>query len=421
VELAQIRQVQIIADMLRSGSLPKATPAALAQPWLEYYTWIRRWIEEDPGSVNAQELRYDFTQQFYARSSEDADNYARIIAAMENPVRYPSAAEMLPGLPDMEWLWNGWIPRGMLVLLAATPGTGKSYFVLDLMRRIINSGEFPDGTQIERPGRVLYVDAENTPIVFKQRTQIWTSWELEQLHIMLPDPRRLCINLDDEVDRERLWDMAWVLRPDLVVVDSYGSASLRGENNKEDVQQMLAFLNQLAQDFGAGMIANHHLRKRTSSQSGFLRMTLDSVRGSSHLVAMARIVIAMQIIPTKPTEDLNGPRELWVMKSNLGLYPDSIGVYFAPHPACAEVAQLSYGEPPSPYQEPVKGNYCAEWLEGLLREAAEPLAPKEIIEIGKSEGYGRRMIYRTRRRLAEHIRDTESPRHPENKWEWVDL
>jgi len=416
------RKVQTIADLIaRRESDDSIAPDALGIPWVNYHTWIVDYVAGDE-QYEAVKLLNDFYDR-YVRSSEDdaaKERYQRIRHAITTPIRYPSAGEMLPGIPDLEWLWPEWLPKQMLILLAASPGTGKSYLVLNLMQAVINGSQFPDGTRVAQPGRVLYVDAENTPILFKQRVQLWSPRELERITLMLPTPPRLSINLDEEFDRERLRDMVWVLRPDLIVVDSYSRASARGENAKEDVQSLLAFLNQVVQDFYTTLIVIHHLRKPPGAQSSFMRMTYDSVRGSSHLVAMARLVMGMQIIPTTPTPDLNGPRELWVMKSNAAVYPDSLGVSFVPHPQCPDVAQLVYGDPPSPYQKPEKRDYCAEWLEDLLREAGEPMKPSEVVAIGEDEGYSQSTIYRTRRTLKQIQNTEDSARNSNNKWEWVE-
>ena len=47
-------------------------------------------------------------------------------------------------LPPVEWVWPGWLPRGMLSLLGAAPGAGKSLVALDLARRVIHCEPYPD-------------------------------------------------------------------------------------------------------------------------------------------------------------------------------------------------------------------------------------------------------------------------------------
>lgn len=427
MKLANGRQIQFIADLCSGQDSSIGSFEDLDSPYSEYFLWIIHWQ-----SQNQTATRADLLNAFYAefitntRSMADREiniqNSHLIHQAIQHPLHYPSAAEFLPTVPDLKWLWQDWLPIGLVSLLAAVPGTGKSYFALDLAYRIVTNQPFPDGTPIPDPdgqNYILYVDAENTPVIFKKRTEVWQPGDLSHVYLMLPDKDRFVINLDDAAERDRLWDMTWIIKPRLLILDSYGCATLRGENNKEDVQQLLAFLNRLAKDFDMALLIVHHLRKKSGPQTSFLPMTLDSIRGSSHIPAMARNVLGLQWIPTTNSLDENGPRRLWVMKSNLTRYPEPIGVFFDPHPQNPDVALIRYGEAPQPYQEMTKGDYCGEWLEDLLKNTDEPMKPKEIFELGKEEGYNKRMISRIRQRL-KHIQDTEQdPYHPDNEWKWT--
>jgi len=419
--LSTARRIQIIADTIANKDTPRVDPDTMGDPWSVYYKWVTKWIDEDPDDVDVKELRYELVQHFCVISKEDSEHMDLILEAIKAPLTYPNAEEIIDNLPDLEWLWPNWLPLGLVSLLAAVPGTGKSYLALDLAYRIIRNDRFPDDSPVPAGDHsVIYVDAENTPSIFKARVQPWTSRELARMYLMLPDQERLVINLDDILDRERLWDMIYTIQPVLTIIDSYGSATLRGENNKEDVQTLLAFLNKLAKDNDMGMLIVHHLRKRSGPQTSFLPMNIDSIRGSSHIPAMARNVLGLQWIPTSYELDENGPRRLWVMKSNLTRYPDPLGVYFDPHPEIPDIALLRYGEAPEPYREMTKGDYCAEWLEDLLQNADEPMKPAEIVELGREEGFNGRMIYRTRQKLSASIEDTEGKdtRNPENRWQW---
>jgi len=421
--LSTARRIQIIADTIANKDTPRVDPNIMGDPWSVYYKWVTKWIDEDPDDIDVRELRLEFVQQFCSISEEHATRVKLILNAIDEPLAYPNAGEIIDNLPDLEWLWPNWLPLGLVSLLAAVPGTGKSYLALDLAYRIIRNDCFPDDSPVPAGDHsVIYVDAENTPSIFKARVQPWTSSELARIYLMLPDQERLVINLDDILDRERLWDMIYTIQPVLTIIDSYGSATLRGENNKEDVQTLLAFLNKLAKDNRMGMLIVHHLRKRSGpQQSSFLPMTIDSIRGSSHIPAMARNVLGLQWIPASYELDENGPRRLWVMKSNLTRYPDPLGVYFDPHPEIPDIALLRYGEAPEPYREMTKGDYCAEWLEELLRNSEEPLSPKEIFELGKEEGFNKRMISRVRQQMGNQIRNTEEDVYNHNnKWEWSD-
>lgn len=419
---SRARKFQVIADTITGKEAAGIAPGSLGEPWSTYHAWIRQWIDEDPQQVDTAELLHDFYQQFVAAGGdEELQDYHLIQAAIHAPLTYPPASEMVKELPDLAWLWPGWLPSGLVSLLAATPGTGKSYLALDLAHRVICGTRFPNGAPVLTPGPVVYVDAENAPSVFKKRVQTWSPQAQAQVYVMLPDPHRLVINLDEALDQERLWDMCWSIRPVLVVLDSYSSATLRSENNKEDVQQVLAFLSKLAKDACLALLIIHHLRKRNEPPSSFLLTTIDAIRGSSYIPAMARNVLGLQWVATgpDPDENKNGPRRLWVMKSNVGQYPPPLGVTFTPHPQYPDVALIDYGAAPVPYRAPNKGDDCADWLEELLRNAAGPVRPKEVYELGKSEGYNRRMILRVRKALGRRIQDTQERFHPENEWKWV--
>ena len=58
---------------------------------------------------------------------------------------FASLDQLSAGIPPVSWLWPGWIPRGMITLLCAAPGAGKSYLALDLARRLIAGLPWPDG------------------------------------------------------------------------------------------------------------------------------------------------------------------------------------------------------------------------------------------------------------------------------------
>lgn len=328
------------------------------------------------------------------------------------PMEFPSLQEIADELPEVDWVWPQWIPRGMITLLGAVPGAGKSYVALDLARRIISGEPFPDGAPVPVPGaNVIYVDAELVPQLINERALAW-QMDRRRLFLMLPEE-------DDLIDfgrvdcRDRLVEMIHTLRPELVVIDSLSSISLKGENNVEDVRCLLSFLNAVAVNFQCGLLLIHHLRKRGNKLPMLDILTIDDFRGSSHIIAMSRSVLGLSVVQTGPEMDRNGPRRLEVIKTNLARYPEPIGVEFQPlHP---RGVRLQYGDAPQRYKEPSKVDECAEWLLQTLEESDEPLSPREIVELAKEAGYSQAMVYRARRGLAQVV-NTEGRQSPNNRW-----
>jgi hypothetical protein len=416
--LSTARKIHAIAGLLDGRPLG-VNPADLDPPWGNYYTWVKGWIDEDPDDIDRVKLWVDFMNYCYTVLNDEVhrQNYQLIKHASDHPILYPSVDQVLDSMPLLTWLWPEWIPIGMLTVLAASPGTGKSYLCMDLARRVISGTTFPDDSPVGEPGRVLYFDAENTPAIYRQRLLSWADFEKRNFFYMRPDSERLIMNLDDQADRDAFLDAICVIQPRLVIIDSYGAATLRGDRYKEDVQGLLSFLTKVAADHYTAMLLSHHLRKRPD-ENAFLPMTLDSIRGSSHIPAMARNVLGMQ---WGNSRDKNTPRRLWVMKSNIGQYPPPLGVVFKPHLMYPEIAEIEYTEPPELERDEItKTEECETWLLELLQSADEPLQPREVLELGEAVGYNQRMIHRVRRRLADRIRDTAGRFSPENCWELVE-
>ena len=201
--------------------------------------------------------------------------------------------------------------------------------------------------------------------------------------------------------------MVHTVKPALIIVDSLSSVSSKGENAIEDVRTLLGFFSNLARESAVGLVLIHHVRKRNSglvNAPQFTPITLDDFRGSGHIVAMARSVLGLSVVPQGSQPDSNGPRQLEVIKNNL----DGVGVL------------LQWGIAPELWRAPTKLDACVTWLESLLRAAGEPLAPKEIVATGQEEGYSRALIYRAREVLGEKVRSTAGRRNPRSLWEWGD-
>ena len=124
-----------------------------------------------------------------------------------------------------------------------------------------------------------------------------------------------------------------------------------------------------------------------------------------------------------PEPEPNGPRQLWIMKTNVGAPPKPLGVTFGPHPDNPDVAQLTYGDAPQPFKEPTRIEECADWVLGQLMSAGEPIKPAEVVQMGEKEGYYKMLIYRARQHLGDLVVDTHNRKHPQNAWalpEWGD-
>jgi putative DNA primase/helicase len=432
--MLEIMQVYLIADRLLDHSLPVIRDGELDEPWQTVFQRVQPLDE----TARAEDGYLERVLWKATAGLPDRNQIVeRVLAVLpEDLERIPSLADVAADLPPVRWLWPGWIPQGMLSILGAAPGAGKSLVALDLARRTIHGEPFPgnppdaDSIRSRPGGTVVYVDAEALPQVQNQRALAW-GMDRSLLFPMLPPERYGCLDFGDVKHQDHLVEMCYRLRPELVIVDSLSSISLKGENNVEDVRALLRFLNAVAHEFDVAVLLIHHLRKRARMQPGPFAgpswgdlVTADDFRGSSHIIAMARSVLALSVVQAGPRPDANGPRRLEVLKAILCRCPPALGVVFesppdgAPPARAGEVVAPSvrYTDPPKPYRRPTQVDECAAWIQELLRAREEPVRPAEVYALAEAEGFNRNTVYRARKALAGAVLDTDKWRSPNNRW-----
>jgi hypothetical protein len=215
--------------------------------------------------------------------------------------------------------------------------------------------------------------------------------------------------------------MTHLLKPELIIIDSLTSMHTGGQNNVEDLRPLIMYLVRLAGWSGCGLVLIHHIRKppfgNRMQQADF---GMEDLSGSGFITQQARVVMGLRVVQTGPEYDPNGPREMKVLKSNLGEFPKPLGFRF--EKVNEDGARLSWeAEPPRPYREPTQMDACKEWLMETLKESAAGMRVKEVMELGVEQGFNKRMIYRARRELKKHILNTRGRQAPDNAWQWSDL
>ncbi len=402
--LTRRMQVQAVADRLAGMADRTGTKLReFEEPWRTCWQALGK-------TQGGQQALLQALQAYPDRERNEIVQAILAMAPGRGLPAFQSLADLAADLTPVTWLWRNWVPRGMLSLLGAVPGAGKSFVALDLARRIIGGETWPDGSPIEDGGRpVIYIDAEAVPQLLNERAMAW-QMNRRLLYLMLPEANRL-IDFSAQMDRDRLVEMCHVITPALIVVDSLSSISSKGENNVDDVRAVLGFLSQVAVDFGTGMILIHHLRKRMPLPL-IDELSADDFRGSGHIIAMARSVMGLSVVKTEAEQDRNGPRRLQVVKTNLAAYPDALGVEFVPlHPTGVF---LRWGAAPQAYEEPTQRDNATDWLLTLLADG--PMKASDVVDAAKEQGYSRATVYRAREELKGQVVNTMGRKHRENCW-----
>jgi hypothetical protein len=326
-----------------------------------------------------------------------------------------SLAELAQDLSDIAYEWDPWLPRGMLTVLGASQGVGKSFVALDMAYRVINGGRWPDDTPCERKGwPVVYVDAESVPQIINQRADTY-GLDKSKLFLLETEPGQT-IDLGMTEWQDKLIETVATAHPALVIIDSLSAVHSKGQNNVEDVRALLGFLTQLTASYDVATILIHHIRKPGGGvQMQMFDLDLSDLSGSSYITQVARVVWGLHVVQTGADPDPNGPREMRMLKNNLGPCAESLSFAFEPLHPKGVYLNWSLGAPDH-YRPPT----CEDWLAEFIKGAEEPVKPADVIEEGAEYGYSRSTIYRARTLLGAKVRDTAGSRkNPNNRWAWV--
>ncbi len=294
-------------------------------------------------------------------------------------------AEAAATVGEVCWDWTGWIPRGFLCLLAASPGSGKSAFALQLASSYILGRPLPDGTSYtgER-GSVLWLESEAGQALHFQRCRDWGLPKLlERVETPFADPL-LDVNLSDPEHRQKVEQAAYRPEVRLIVLDSLRGA-LRGDENASEAGEALFWLAALARDTGRPCLILHHLRKKTRDEAGEV-VSLDRVRGSSALIQPCRIVLSLDA----PDPEDEAHKRLSCIKSNLAMPPEPLGMKIGR-------AGLTFGDPPERPGKTTQTDKGEALLRHMLQDGERPAA--DILEAAMAEGISEPTLHRAKKRL----------------------
>ena len=204
---------------------------------------------------------------------------------------------------SMQWIWPGWIQRGVLVGIAAQPGAGKTRLCADLARRIYNHLPWPDGSPptLDRASPVLWLACDNQWGEIAQfPEQFGIPPEAIYLNSWDDEPTEGTM-LDNEKQFKILEDRILRIQPALVFVDTVMNSTQHNTMRPEDGVKYFKPLAEVAQRTNTTIIMVTHL----------------SVGGEAlgrRIVGQCRQMINLDRIPDDPPT--SPTRRMFVSKSN---------------------------------------------------------------------------------------------------------
>ena len=306
--------------------------------------------------------------------------------------------------PEVRWLLPGWLPRGMVTVLASSPGEGKSALALEVVRRVLSDRRAfappvdtpPTGAPAHGPEggeAVVYVDCESAESVLATRV---AQWGIDATRLRVFSSKlsggMACLSLDHPDDWSGLSDAVIRTRPALVVVDSLSSAHAMPESPSRLRAVMLALVR-LARNSGSGVLLLHHLSRRAGPD----RPVLDRLRGSPCVAQLARCIWAID----RP-DPADPRRRLGQIKNSMVETPGPVG--------------FTLGDKGLAFTEAPKGASQTELTAGFLGEllAAGPMAAGRVLRECEEYGLSRTAVWR-----ASHILGViRSRRRFNGPWRW---
>ena len=257
-------------------------------------------------------------------------------------------------LEPVDWIWNGYLPLGMLAIVGGAPGCGKTTIALSVAATITVGGRWPDGSRCTCRGDVVVWSGEDGHSVLAARL-VAMGADMTRVHFIDGvttseetgfDPGRDMLLLEDTMSR--------LEAPRLLILDPIVSAVTGDSHKGAEVRRSLQPVVELAQRLGCAVLGITHFSKGTGGRDPNERIT-----GSIAFAALARVVLVAAKVAAEG-DDGTQRRVLVRAKSNIG--PDDGG--FAYTLDRVEVAQGVEGQ-------------RVIWLEALEGSARDVLAEAE--------------------------------------------
>jgi hypothetical protein len=223
--------------------------------------------------------------------------------------RITRISDLIQAGAEVRWLWPQWIPTGVLTLLAAEGGTGKTRFCADLLRRIRHGLPWPDGQAMNLPPDTptLWVLADNhhdemvtLAREFGVEGNVWINSEKSAPY----DGTSLDLPADLAAMERRIQ----AVRPAIVFIDTVGNSTDRNLSRQEDAKAYYEPLQVIARRNRTALLCLTHLN---AGGTVLGRRALEKVRCTIRM--------------SKPDPAEPNRRKLEVVKSN-AKYPTALGV-----------------------------------------------------------------------------------------------
>jgi hypothetical protein len=252
---------RLVAAQSLNGEL-----AAMGEPWKtmgEHLAGLK--AKARPAALQAM-LAARPDRDEITKAMAAADPMAPAPAATSPAASFATVVDVRRILALTRWTWEGWIPAGRIVGVAASEGTGKTRFLLDLARRIYLGEQWPDGQSATLlPGtKTIWLCADGHQ---DELAELLPAFGLPDDAIVFPAPP------DEPYDGTDIDDPAFIdpggtletaiqaVAPGLVIIDTLSNATGRNLCAQDEVKGLKDPLVRLVQQFQTNIVLSLHLSR----------------------------------------------------------------------------------------------------------------------------------------------------------------
>lgn len=320
----------------------------------------------------------------------------------------------------IDWIWNGWLARGKLHLLAGAPSAGKTTIALSFASTISKGGAWPDGTLADAGDVIVWSGEDDAADTLVPRL-IAAGANLARVHFVRATVKAgRAVPFDPAADmlalQERLRELE---APRLMVLDPVVSAVAGDSHKGGEVRRGLQPLVDLAAERKCAVLGITHFAKGGSG-----REPLERVMGSVAFGALARVVM----VASRRYAGSEDQRVLMKAKANNcpvdGGFAYSIEGALLPSDVPILASSISWGETvdgtawdafAEADMPPLAGDGDARsFLKELLTQGPMPAA--DVLKAATEAGFSEDQMQRAKTRLGAKSQKGHGMGAP---WKWV--